>query len=66
MQAGERADPPMLVESTNEDGEVVIRRTRRHERVDLCEDADGDGSADEDAAAPTTWRLRGVNRLFAI
>jgi len=52
MQAGERADPPMLVESTNEDGEVVIRRTRRHERVDLCEDADGDGSvADEDAAA---------------
>ena len=41
----------MLAESTNEDGEVVIRRTRRHERVDLCEDADGDGSADEDAAA---------------
>ena len=51
MQAGERADPPMLVESTNEDGEVVIRRTRRHERVDLCEDADKDGSADEVAAA---------------
>mmetsp|Transcript_2988 Transcript_2988/g.6937 ORF Transcript_2988/g.6937 Transcript_2988/m.6937 type:complete len:101 (-) Transcript_2988:62-364(-) len=35
-------------ESTNDDGEVVIRRTRRHERVDLCEDADG-GSANEDA-----------------
>ena len=47
---GERADPPMLAESTNEDGEVVIRRTRRHERVDLCEDADGDGSDDKDAA----------------
>ena len=40
----------MLAESTNEDGEVVIRRTRRHERVDLCEDADGDGSDDKDAA----------------
>ena len=46
-----RADLPMLVESTNEGGEVVIRRTRRHERVDLCEDADGDGSDDKDAAA---------------
>jgi len=40
----------MLAESTNEDGEVVIRRTRRHERVDLCQDSDGDGSDDEDAA----------------
>ncbi|EJK52417.1 hypothetical protein THAOC_28305, partial [Thalassiosira oceanica] len=37
-------------ESTNDDGEVVIRRTRRHERVDLCRDSDGDGSDDEDAA----------------
>ncbi|EJK52553.1 hypothetical protein THAOC_28155, partial [Thalassiosira oceanica] len=37
-------------ESTNDDGEVVIRRTRRHEQVDLCRDSDGDGSDDEDAA----------------
>ncbi|EJK63609.1 hypothetical protein THAOC_15718, partial [Thalassiosira oceanica] len=33
-------------ESTNDDGEVVIRRTRRHEHVDLCQDSDGDGSDD--------------------
>ncbi|EJK67497.1 hypothetical protein THAOC_11461 [Thalassiosira oceanica] len=52
----------MLAESTNDDGEVVIRRTRRHERVDLCEDADG-GSDDEDAAEappppPAITRIR--------
>ncbi|EJK51097.1 hypothetical protein THAOC_29766 [Thalassiosira oceanica] len=39
---GREQDPPMLSES-------IIRSTRRHESVDLCEDADGDGSDDKDA-----------------
>ncbi|EJK51409.1 hypothetical protein THAOC_29418, partial [Thalassiosira oceanica] len=38
-------------ESTNDNGEVVIRRTRRHERVDLCE-------ITTEMAATTTTPLR--------